>query len=85
MLPRGICLDACDDLLVEDEAIEELLPFFGRPTRVGQHLPEFVNAIVCQSGCTLVISGHNADDVPIDQVVEVAREIRTARISGVSA
>ena len=29
LLPRGICLDACDDLFIEDEAIEELLPFFG--------------------------------------------------------
>lgn len=49
LLPRGICLDACGDLFVEDEAIEELLPCFRRPTRVAEHLPEFVNAIVCQS------------------------------------
>lgn len=47
LLPWGICLDACGDVFVEDEAIEELLPCFCRPTRVAEHLPEFVNAIVC--------------------------------------
>jgi putative transposase len=29
LLPWGICLDAREDVFVEDEAIEEFLPFFG--------------------------------------------------------
>ena len=56
LLPWGICLDTRDNLFVEDEAIEELLPFFGRPTRVAQHLPEFVNAI-CPSSNDLRLFG----------------------------
>jgi len=66
---------ACGDVFVEDEAIEELLPCFRRPARVAEHLPEFVDAIVCQSCRTLVVSGHDADDLAVGQVVIIADDL----------
>ena len=68
MLPWGIWLDTFDDFLVVDKAFEEFLPLFGKLTCAGQHVSEFFDTVVRQSGSGLIVSGHEADDITVGEV-----------------
>jgi len=61
VLPRRFRLDASDDFFVVDEAVEEIVPGFGRPARIGKLLPQLIDAIV---GRAVIVSAVIASSSP---------------------
>jgi hypothetical protein len=47
LLPRGLGLDAGDEVWVIHEVVEELVPFLGRGAGVSDHVPELLGAVIC--------------------------------------
>jgi len=62
MLPRGLGLDEGDEVWVILEVVEELVPVLGRGAGVPDHVPEILDAVICQGRDGFLRAGIYADD-----------------------
>ncbi len=72
LLPRRFRFDAGNELFVIEKAVEEVVPGFGRTASSREHLVKLIDAIIGQCGDCLIVTGYDADDTSIGQIVGIA-------------
>lgn len=71
LLPRRLCLDACDEFCVIDKVFKEFVAAFRRCARVAKRILQFVDTVIGQGGDCFILAGIDADDRAGGQAVVV--------------